>query len=116
MKVDIRHSPASAVARVTLANGETINVQSGAMYAQSSGVEVEAKMEGGLISAAKRAFISGDSFFMTKVTARQEGAWIDLVSTLPGDIVSVGIDSSRGLILTHGAWLASDLNAATAQA
>lgn len=110
MQVDIRHSPSSAVARCILAQGETINVESGAMYAQSSGIKVEAKMEGGLFGAAKRAILSGDSFFMSKFTATGNGGgWVDVVSVLPGDIFAIHVEPSKGLMLTKGAWLASDL-------
>ena len=109
MQVEIRHSPAFALGRLQLAPGETVNVESGAMAMQSYGITVEAKMEGGLFSAAKRALISGDSFFMSKFTAPQQGGWVDVAPPIPGDIFAIDIAPNQGLILTKGVWLASDL-------
>jgi len=110
MQIEIRHSPSFGVARCILAPGETINVESGAMYAQTFGIEVEAKMEGGLFAAAKRSLISGDSFFVSKFTNKHTGAgWVDVVSVLPGDVFAFDVNPGAGLILTKGAWIASDL-------
>lgn len=109
MKVDIRHPGAFAVARCNLRAGETINVESGAMYAQSEGVKVESKMQGGLFGAAKRALLSGDSFFVSNFTAHQsKDSWVDLVPPLPGDLFSVDVEPGTDLILTKGVWLASE--------
>lgn len=110
MKVDIRHQPAYAVARCHIPAGQTINVESGAMYAHSLGLNIESKMEGGLFGAAKRALLSGDSFFMSKFTALpNENGWVDIVPTLPGDIFSADVSPGNNLILTKSVWLASDL-------
>lgn len=107
MDVEIKHSPAFAVARLKLAAGEVANVEAGAMYQQSSGIVVESKMEGGLFGAAKRALLSGDSFFVSKFSAPQ-GGWVDVVPNLAGDVIVADIGPSSPLILTKGVWLASD--------
>jgi len=110
MQVDIRHSPSYALGRLALAPGETINVEAGAMAMHSSGIQIESKMEGGLFNAAKRALLSGDSFFVSKFTAPQHGGWVDVAPVIPGDIVSVTLDPANPpLILTRGVWLASEL-------
>lgn len=110
MQVDIKHSPAYAVARCHIPAGQTINVEAGAMSAQSLGINVESKMEGGLLSAAKRALMSGDSFFVSKFTApSSQNGWVEVAPGLPGDIFSLDIDPNQALILTKGVWLASDL-------
>lgn len=108
MEVEIRHSPSFGVARCILAPGETANVEAGAMYEQSFGINVESKMEGGLFGAAKRALISGDSFFVSKFSA-PNGGWVDVVPNLPGDVVVANVTPDQALILTKGVWLASDL-------
>lgn len=109
MKIDIRHSPAFATARCYIPAGGVINVEAGAMSAQSFGVTVESKMEGGLFGAAKRALLSGDSFFVSKfIGAKDRETWVDIAPTLPGDIFSVEITPQQSLILTKGSWIASD--------
>ena len=69
MEISVRHDPAFAVARATLAPNEAIRAESGAMLATSGDVTFEAKMHGGLMGSLKRAALGGESFFMTTFTA-----------------------------------------------
>lgn len=108
MKVEIRHSPSYAVARCFLQPGEVINVESGAMYEQTLGMQISSEMQGGLFGALKRSILSGDSFFVSKFSA-PNGGWVDVVPTYPGDIFSLGVNPGSALVLTRGAWLASDV-------
>jgi uncharacterized protein (TIGR00266 family) len=110
MRVEIRHSPAYAVARCHIQPGSYINVESGAMMAQSPGITVESSMgEGGLFGAAKRAILSGDSFFVSKfIGDKQYDTWVDVVPTIPGDIFELSVEPGKDVILTKGVWLASD--------
>jgi uncharacterized protein (TIGR00266 family) len=105
MQTEIRHSPAFALARLTLAGGEEVRVQSGAMAAHSAGVELEAKMEGGLMKSLKRSVLGGESLFMSKYTAPSQGGWVEVAATLPGDAFTVEVAGEY--ILTRGAYLAS---------
>jgi uncharacterized protein (TIGR00266 family) len=109
MRTEIRHSPSFAVARCFLDRGQTINVESGAMYAQSLGIQIESKMQGGLFGALKRSIMSGDSFFVSKFSAPHDfDGWVDVAPSYPGDVFAMDVPSN-GLVLTRGAWLASDL-------
>lgn len=105
MQTEIRHSPSFALARLTLAGGEEVRVQSGAMAAHSAGVELEAKMEGGLMKSLKRSVLGGESLFMSKYTAPSQGGWVEVAATLPGDAFSVEVAGEY--VLTRGAYLAS---------
>ena len=49
MDVEIRDSPAFAVARCTLQPGEAMKAEAGGMMAHSIGVELQAKVQGGLM-------------------------------------------------------------------
>lgn len=108
MDVEIRHSPSFAVARIHLGANETINGEAGVMYEQTLNIKVESKMQGGLFGAAKRALLSGDSFFVSQFTAQGQPGWVDLAPPLPGDVFSAEITPGHGLILTKGSWIASD--------
>lgn len=107
MKVEIRNSPSYAVARCFIEPGQTINVESGAMYAQTLGMQITSEMQGGLFGALKRSFLSGDSFFVSKFSS-PHGGWVDVVPTFPGDVFQLDLDGSNDLILMRGAWIASD--------
>lgn len=61
MEVIVRHSPSFAVARLRLAAGEQVKVESGAMMATSADVAIEAKMQGGVMKSLKRAALGGES-------------------------------------------------------
>lgn len=107
MKVSLRHQPAYSVARVELDPGEAMQLESGAMVAMSSGVELTAKMEGGFLKSLKRSVLGGDSFFISTITAGSSGGWVDLAPGLPGDIMSLTSTVAEPWILTRGSWLAS---------
>lgn len=108
MEVQVRHQPAFATARCILRPGETIAVESGAMYEQTLGMKITSDMQGGLLQAAKRSLLGGDSFFVSKFTA-PDGGWVDVVPTYPGDLITLDVSPGNNLILTRGSWLASDI-------
>jgi uncharacterized protein (TIGR00266 family) len=105
MEITIRHGPSFAVARCALAGGEAMRAESGAMSATSSGVEIEAKLQGGLMKGLKRSMLGGESLFMTTLTAPSAGGWVDVAARLPGDVIALPV--GEGLNLTRGSYLAS---------
>jgi uncharacterized protein (TIGR00266 family) len=106
MNVEIRHSPSFAIARCSLSGGEQLKAESGAMSATSAGVEIEAKMQGGLMKGLKRSVLGGESLFMTTLTAPSQGGWVDVAARLPGDLVALPVDGAVNL--TRGSYLASE--------
>lgn len=106
MDVTVRHAPSFAVARLTLAAGESLNAESGAMMATSSDVEIESKMRGGLKGAFKRSVLGGESVFVSKFTAPSSGGWVDVAARLPGDILVLPVHGA--LNLARGGYLAAD--------
>lgn len=105
MNLSIRHNPAFAVVRAQLSAGEEIRIESGAMMAMSAGVSLESKMEGGLKKGLMRSVLGGESLFITKLTAANEGDWVDAGARLPGDVAI--LDVAGQLNLTRGSWLLS---------
>ncbi|MEA2172157.1 MAG: hypothetical protein QOF76_5457 [Solirubrobacteraceae bacterium] len=104
MQVQIRHSPSFALARLSLTGGEIARVESGAMAMHSAGLELEAKMEGGLMKSLKRSVMGGESLFVSKYTAPATGGWVDVAAKLPGDAFTVEVNGTY--ILTRGSFLA----------
>jgi uncharacterized protein (TIGR00266 family) len=105
MDVAIRNSPAFAVARCTLAPGEGMKAEAGAMMAHSVGVEVEARVQGGLMKGLKRSLLGGESLFMTTWTAPDGGGWVDCTANLPGDLAVLDVDGVMNV--TQGGFLVS---------
>jgi len=96
MDVTIRQNPAFAVARCQLASGEGMKADAGAMMAHSIGVEVEAKVQGGLMKGLKRSILGGESLFQTTWTAPDGGGWVDCTANLPGDLAVLDVDAHHG--------------------
>ena len=94
MKVDLRHNPSFAVARVTLDPQEELRAESGAMMAMSAGVSVESSTQGGLMKGLKRSFLGGESLFITTFRAPATGGWVDVAHFLAGDIVAAGVTAA----------------------
>jgi uncharacterized protein (TIGR00266 family) len=107
MQVGVRQQPSFAVARLMLAPGEPCQVESGAMMATSYGVQVQSQAQGGIMKGLGRAFLSGESFFISTFTAPQNGGWVDVAANLPGDIQVITLDGRTGWAVTRGCWLAS---------
>ena len=108
MDITIRHNPAFAVARATLAPSEAIRVESGAMLATSGDITFDAKMQGGLMSSLKRAALGGESLFMTTFTAGSGGGWVDCAANLPGDVAVRTLTPEVGLNISRGSYLCSE--------
>lgn len=104
MRVDIRHSPSFALARLGLDEREVARVESGAMAAHSGGMHLDAAMQGGLMKSLRRSVLGGESLFVSTYTAPAGGGWVDVAPRLPGDVFSVEVDGTY--ILTRGAFLA----------
>jgi uncharacterized protein (TIGR00266 family) len=105
MDVTIRHGPSFAIARCALAGGEAMRAESGAMAFTSAGVDVQARMQGGLMKGLRRSVLGGESLFMTTLTAPAQGGWVEVAARLPGDLVVLPV--GEALNLTRGSYLAS---------
>jgi len=88
MQTEVLYSPAYAAARLTLAQGETVRAEAGAMLAMSPGITLETSTQGGLLKGLKRSVLGGESFFMNTFTAQADGAELFVAPSLPGDMVA----------------------------
>jgi uncharacterized protein (TIGR00266 family) len=105
--VDIRHSPAFALAVISLHPGEQIKAEAGAMTSMSGGVEIETKVQGGILKGLKRSVLGGESFFINTYSA-PSGGELSLSATLPGDVIHLPMDGSGALLVQSGSWLGSE--------
>src|SRR3954451_11901592 len=105
MRAEIKHSPSFALAHLELSGGEQVRVEAGAMAAHSPGLELDAKMQGGLMKSIRRSVLGGESLFVSTYTAPAGGGWIDVAPRLPGDVFTTEV--SGAYVLTRGSFLAS---------
>jgi uncharacterized protein (TIGR00266 family) len=104
---------------VKLPPGSSVNCESDAVVTFSQGVEVRGVMSGGIFGALARSFLTNESFFTTLVenTNRSGVAEVMMAPSEPGGIVlhkltglGRGIGGEGELLLTSGAYVASDVN------
>lgn len=88
MQTEVLYSPAYAAAKLTLAQGETVRAEAGAMLAMSPGISLETSTQGGILKGLKRSVLGGESFFMNTFTAQSAGAELFVAPSLPGDMVA----------------------------
>lgn len=103
------------IARIALAQGESVRTESGSMV-YSRGVEIEGGLNsrkkglGGVLGAIGRSITSGESMFITTATGVAQNAEIAVAPAVPGKIVELAIDSDHHYRLNTGAFLACDEN------
>ena len=107
METRIDGSPTFAHIHVDLAPGESIITESDAMSSMSAEVDVNARLNGGLMSGLIKKILGGESLFInqfsnnTKQTLR-----LTLVQNTPGEIREVHLDG-EAICLQPGAYICS---------
>ncbi len=84
MEAKVREGHAPAIV-ISLAPGEQLVSESGAMMFISGDVSMDVEMPGGLMGGLRRAALAGESMFLTKYTARGAGA-VGICGPFPGSI------------------------------
>jgi uncharacterized protein (TIGR00266 family) len=107
VQTEIEYGPAYAIAKVTLAGGETVRADGGAMLAMTTGTDIETSTQGGVLKGLKRAALGGESFFMNTFTAPGQGGEILFAPKLPGDVMVLPL-ADETMFLQGGAYIASE--------
>ena len=107
MKYEILYPEAFPVVECWLERGESIKAESDAMIAMSPTIEIEGKMDGGILSGLARKFLSGESMFFQELTARRGPGKVLFGHALPGGIMDVELDGSYGLTIQKNGFLAA---------
>ncbi len=106
MRYEILDSPDFALLQLTMAAGEKVVAESGAMVAKDGQVAVETNMRGGLLGAAKRKLMGGESLFQNTFTARADGQRLYLAAAAEGDLQARELAAGEDFFLTSGAYVA----------
>ncbi len=107
MKYQIIGKPSYSCLHVQLNAGERVKVEPRAMVAMDPKAQIEGKMQGGLLSSLGRKFLTGESFFVTDITANQDNSDIYLAPRSVGDIEMLETAHGEGWIVQGGGFLAS---------
>lgn len=108
MRYELLDKPDFGMVKVTLDQpGESMIAESGAMVSRDSGIEMKTNMQGGLLGAAKRKMLGGESLFQNTFTATQAGQTMYLAPGPEGDLEVLEMDGTQPVFLQSGAWMAS---------
>jgi len=106
MNHEILCGPSFSVLEVTLAAGERIVSEAGAMAWMDGNVKSETTTRGGVLAGLKRAVFSGETFFQNTYEADGGPARIAFAPGVSGEIVPWQLQG-EDLLLQRGAYLAS---------
>lgn len=107
MKYEILYPETFPVVKMNLRRGEKIKAESDAMIAMSATVDVDGKMEGGILSGLARKFLTGESMFFQELVAKRGDGEVLFGHAQPGGILDLELDGSYGLTVQKDGFLAA---------
>lgn len=105
MKSQIIHQGTAPMVEIELGMGESIKAESGAMVAMSPTIDLDGKLEGGLLKGIGRMF-AGEKFFFQTLTASRGNGKVLLAPSCLGGIEEIELDGSYGLRVQKDGFLA----------
>ena len=105
MKSEILYGPSYSLAVLSLASGETIQAESGAMVSMTEGIDMQTSTKGGALKGLKRAVLGGESLFINTFTAERD-AGITMAPAFPGDVRQMRLENET-LFVQSGSYMAS---------
>jgi uncharacterized protein (TIGR00266 family) len=106
MRYEMLDKPDFSMVKVTFdAPGEKMVLESAAMVARSSGMSMETNMRGGMLAAAKRKLLGGESIFQNTFTASQPGETLYFAPAPEGDVEVLELNGSVPILMNSGAFL-----------
>ncbi|MEM9022478.1 MAG: TIGR00266 family protein [Bacteroidota bacterium] len=111
---ELLYTGAFALLKASLAAGQSLKAESGAMVSMDATIEVAGKMEGGLLGGITR-MVSGEKFFFQTLTANGADGEVLLAPASPGDITHIAMDGSTTYNVQKDGFLAGsqDLEVST---
>ena len=107
MTFEIKSGPDFAIIDCALGDGESIVAESGAMASMSPNVKMKTEARGGVLAAAKRKLLGGESIFQNTFTAEGGPGRVMLAPGCPGDILSFDLETGRSLMIQSSAYVAA---------
>jgi uncharacterized protein (TIGR00266 family) len=111
MKYEIKYKPSYSMLVVSLAQGETITGESGAMTYMTPTIEAHTrKREKSLLGSLGMTLIGRQSFWVNDFTAASGSGEVGLVAAPVGDIEMLEIKPGKGYVIQKSAYIASTQN------
>jgi uncharacterized protein (AIM24 family) len=85
---------------ITMQAGDEVRAEAGAMTYMTDGIDMNARMEGGLLGGLKRKLLAGESLFLTFFRSSVAGARVAFSGPYPGKTLRMGLQNSA-LLCQH---------------
>lgn len=105
MQYELVYPGAFTMLKVYLEQGESIKAEAGSMVAMSNTIDVEGKLEGGILGGLGR-MLTGEEFFFQSLVANRGPGEALLAHPVPGDIQVLEMDGSYTYLLQKDGFLA----------
>lgn len=106
MNYEIMGKPDFPAVKISLAAGESVIAEAGAMVAHSPGVAIKTEARGGIFGAATRSLLGGESFFINTFTAENGPGEIYFSPAVTGDMEILRLENHE-LVMSTGAFVCS---------
>jgi uncharacterized protein (TIGR00266 family) len=77
---------------MSLGVGDVIRAEAGTLMYMTDGVDMDAKMEGGLLGGLKRKLLAGESLFITYFKGTSNGSKVAFAGPYPGKIIHIALN------------------------
>lgn len=108
MQYQIVQKPDFSAVRVAFDQpGEELVTESAAMVARDTDMKMTTTLQGGILAAAKRKLLGGESLFTNTFTATAPGQTLWLSPAAEGDVELIEMNGQLRMFLSSGAFLAA---------
>ncbi len=87
---------------LTMGTGDEIRAEAGAMTFMTEGIEMDARLQGGILGGLKRKILAGESLFLTYFTCRCPSARVAFSAPYPGKILHFPLQGGAVLCQRDG--------------
>jgi uncharacterized protein (TIGR00266 family) len=82
---------------LSLAPGDEVRAEAGAMMFMTQSIDMDAKMDGGFLGGLKRKFLAGESFFITYFRSTRGAGKVAFAGPYPGKIIQMELKGEQML-------------------
>jgi uncharacterized protein (TIGR00266 family) len=109
MRHELLQRPDFGLIKVTFDRpDESLVAESGAMVGRDTAVSMKTSLRGGMLAAAKRKLLGGESMFLNTFTAGSAGASLYLAAGPEGDVIHRRLGAGELLLAQSGCFVAAE--------
>src|SRR5437763_3432929 len=90
--------------QIELQRGEEIYAEAGAMLYMGPGIDLQARMQGGIVKGLMRKFLAGETLFMSVFRCDAPTGKLALANTIAGKIFPIQLQC-KAILTTRNAYL-----------